>query len=258
MINEWMLSSTNLNRTRCREYEVAVIPTAALEPHNLHLPEGQDIYHTTQVAARCCQAAWERCESVVCLPTIPFGVDCNLLDFPLAIHLSQNTLNAVLTDIIKSLVRHGIRKVVILNGHGGNDFTPLIRQIQCDYDVYVFACNWWQVGADVYGQIFANPDDHAGEFETSIALTLFPNLVELENASSGDTPNFRFEALNEGYVKTSRDFSKLNDHCAAGDPSQASADKGRQYLDIVCPRITDFLVQLAQTPIDENFPFDKS
>ena len=84
MIHEWDLSETNLHRISSRKYEVAVLPTAAIEPHNRHLPEGQDWLHSTYVARRSCELAWERCPSVICLPAIPYGVDCNQLDFPMA------------------------------------------------------------------------------------------------------------------------------------------------------------------------------
>ena len=141
------------------------------------------------------------------------------------------------------------------NRHGGNDFVPLIRQIQTQMDTFVFLCDWWKVGEDHYDEIFENPDDHAGEMETSVALALFPELVQLTNAGSGKVRSFRFEALRKGWLRTSRDFAKINDHCAAGDPSKASADKGRQYLDLVVGRISDFLVELAQSSIDEDFPF---
>ena len=254
MINEWDLSSTNLHRLSKRHYEVAVLPVGAIEPHNRHLPQGQDFRHTKWVAERCCELAWDRCESVICLPAIPYGVDCNLMDFPLAIHVSQVALDAMVRDIIISLYRHGIRKVVIINGHGGNEFIALIRQIQCDLDVHVFLSNWWQVGLDKYNEIFDKPDDHAGEFETSVALELYPELVETNVAGSGNVSAFRFEALQKGWVRTSRNFARLNDHCAAGDPANDSPEKGRKYLDLVCQRISDFLVELAQTTIDKHFP----
>jgi len=254
MIEEWVLTSTNLHRLSKRQYEVAVLPIGAVEPHNRHLPEGQDFHHAAWVARRCCELAWSHCQSVICLPAIPYGVDCNLLDFPLAIHVSQTTLDEMVRDIIRSLLQHGIRKVVIVNGHGGNEFTAIIRQIQCDLDVHVFLCNWWQVGRDRYDEIFEVSDDHAGEFETSIALALYPELVEPNVAGNGKTRPFRFEALEKGWVLTSRNFARLNDHCAAGDPTRASAEKGKKYLDLVCDRISGFLVELAQTPIDEHFP----
>ena len=254
MIDEWDLTATNLHRIRKRNYQVAVLPTAAIEPHNLHLPQGQDFRHTTYVSRRCSQAAFEKTPSVLCLPAIPYGVDCNLSAFPFAVHVSQTTLDAMVRDVITSLHSQGLRKFVIINGHGGNDFAPLIRQIQCDLDVYVFLCNWWTVGHDRYDEFFSAPEDHAGQMETSLALALFEDLVEPGVAGDGVAREFRFEALRKGWLRTSRDFSKLNDHCAVGDPSDASAEKGNAYLDLVCGRITEFLVELADSEIDEHFP----
>ena len=256
MIDQWDLTAMNMHRLSQRHYEVAVLPTGAIEPHNRHLPEGQDFLHTTEVVRRCCKLAWEKSPSVLCLPTIPYGVDCNLMAFPMAIHVRQSCLDAMVQDIITSLHAHGIRKIVIVNGHGGNDFTPLIRQIQCDLDVYVFGCNWWLVGGDRYNEIFDAPDDHGGQFETSVALALYPQLVEEDIAGDGMARPFRFEALRAGWVRTSRDFARLNDHCAVGNPAGASAEKGNKYLEVVCERISNFLVELAMARIDENFPYE--
>lgn len=256
MINEWDLVLTNQFRLKQKMPKLAVLPVGAIEPHNLHLPEGQDFLHTTHVAKACCEKAWQENQSVICLPTIPFGVDCNLMDFPLAIHVSQSVLDALIKDIIKSLAFYSIQKIVIFNGHGGNEFSPLIRQLQCELNVHIFLCNWWQVGKDKYETIFEKPDDHAGEFETSIALALYPELVELKHAGDGNARSFRFAALEKGWVKTSRNFSRLNDHCGCGDPSLAAAEKGKKYLDLVIERISTFLIELAQTPIDDYFPHE--
>lgn len=257
-LNEWDLTTTNMYRLTKNKPKVAVLPTSAIEPHNWHLPEGQDFLHTSYISELCCKIAWEKCQSVICLPAIPYGVDCNLMDFPLAIHVSQTTLDAIVRDIIVSLHSHSIKKIVIINGHGGNDFTSLIRQIQCDIDVHVFQCNWWKVGLDKYNEIFEKSDDHAGEFETSIALELYPKLVELSNAGNGIYRSFRFEALKKGWVQTSRRFSMLNDHCAVGNPSRATTEKGRKYLNLVSERISAFLVELADDQIDEFFPLESN
>jgi creatinine amidohydrolase len=254
MIDEWDLTATNMHRISQRNYEVAVLPIGAIEPHNRHLPEGQDFLHTTHVARESCRMAWDQCESVICLPTLPYGVDCNLMAFPMAIHVSQATLDAMVREIIESLLTHGIRKIVLLNGHGGNDFAPLIRQIQCDLDVHVFLCNWWTVGSDKYDEIFDRPDDHAGQLETSVAMSIFPELVEPNVAGDGKTREFAFEALREGWVKTSRRFDRINDHCAAGDPTGATPQRGAAYLELACGRIAKFLAELAAAPIDDAFP----
>ncbi len=254
MIQDWDLTRTNQMRLRNRRIEVAVLPTAAIEPHNLHLPEGQDFLHTTYVARCSCEQAYQQSDRIICLPAIPYGVDCNLMDFPLAIHVSQDTLNAMVRDVVHSLRHYGIRKILLLNGHGGNDFKPLIRQLQCETDVHLFQCDWWKVGLDQYDRIFDTADDHAGELETSVALYLYPELVEMVNAKKGEVQPFRLEGLRKGWVQTSRNFARLNNHCGAGDPTGASAEKGRKYLELVCQRISAFLVELARTPIDEHFP----
>ncbi len=255
MIDEWDITATNLHRATRRRYEVAVLPVGAIEPHNLHLPYGQDFRHASHVARQSCAAAWRRCEAVLCLPALPFGVDCNLMGYPLTVSITQASLDAVVREIIASLRHHGIRKFVLINGHGGNDFAPLNRQIQCELDVHVFVIDWWKVGHDRYGEFFTRPDDHAGQFETSVALALYGELVELDQAGDGAVRAFRFEALRRGWARTSRDFARLSDHCAAGNPEGASAERGRKYLDLVIGRIADFLVELAKSPIDEHFPF---
>ena len=254
MINEWDLTQTNQARLKQHMPNVAVLGSSAIEAHNYHLPEGQDFLHTEAIVKRVAQMAWEKTSSVICLPTIPYGVDCNLLEFPLTIHVKQTTLDLMLTEIVASLAHHGIRKIVLINGHGGNDFTPLVRQIQADLGVFIFWCNVYEVGQDKHNEIFDTADDHAGELETSMALALFPELVELEQADSGASRPFQFEALEQGWIKTSRMFSNLNDHCGNADPSLSTAEKGQQYLDFICNRISNFLIELAEADVNDHFP----
>jgi creatinine amidohydrolase len=253
-IPAWDLKSTNMSRLEQHDYEVAVLPVGAVEAHNRHLPEGMDVIHSEYVASESCKQAWAKCQSVICLPAVPFGVDPNLMAFPLTVHVSQKALDAYITEIIQSLRTHGIRKVVIVNGHGGNDFKPLTRQLQYDMDVHLFVCDWWKVGADVFESMFGKGDDHAGAFETSVAMEICPEMVDLEKAGPGKTPPFRFEALEKGWVSTSRDFSKLNDHCSVSSDFVPDAEKARKYLSLVSERISGFLVELAQSEMDDSFP----
>ncbi|MCH8333134.1 creatininase family protein [Candidatus Sumerlaeota bacterium] len=232
---------------------VVLIPTGSLEQHGPHLPLFTDSLLVTSAAAAIEQRIPDK---VLLLPTVWLGCSGHHLPFSGSLSASFEGYEDTLIQIVESLIPHGFNKFFVINGHGGNDFTPLVRQIQCDLDVHVFVCDWWKVGLDRYDEIFAQPEDHAGEMETSVAMALFPDLVEMDRAADGRTRPFRFEALRQGWVRTSRDFSKLNDHCAAGDPSAATAEKGQKYLDLICARIGDFLVELAGTPIDENFPLE--
>ncbi len=254
-ISGWDLKRATLSCLRQYRYEVAVLPVGAVEAHNLHLPEGMDVIHSEYVAQTSCEKAWRECQSVICLPAIPFGVDPNLMAFPLTVHVSQKALDVYLTETLQSLRKHGIRKAVILNGHGGNDFKPLVRQIQYDTDMHLFVCDWWKVGFDVFEELFGKGDDHAGAMETSVAMEICPEFIEPEKAGDGQIPPFRFEAIQNGWIMTSRDFSKLNDHCAVSSNVTPSPQKGRQYLTLVCSRISNFLVELAKSEIDDTFPF---
>jgi creatinine amidohydrolase len=253
MINEWDITQTNQKNIINNKPNVAILGTSAIEAHNYHLPEGQDFLHTDAIVKRVTKESWEKTKSVICLPTLPYGVDCNLMDFPLTIHVRQSTLDLMITEIVSSLVHHGIKKIVLINGHGGNDFAPLVRQIQSDLDVYMFWCNFYEI-KDKNNKIFEKDDDHAGEIETSIALALFPELVQFSQANDGAARPYKFEALEKGWIKTSRKFSRLNDYCGNADPSLATAEKGHKYLDFVCNQISEFIVQLSQSDVDEYFP----
>jgi creatinine amidohydrolase len=255
MIHEWDLAQTNLNRARGRSYEVAVLPLGAIEPHNLHLPYGTDFFMAAIVAERACARAWEKCQSVLCLPALPYGVDCNMMSFPLTATVTQATLDAMIRELLCSMRHHGIRKFVLVNGHGGNDFVPLVRQVQVDLDIHVFLADWWKMGMDRYDSIFTRRDDHSGQMETSCALAAFGELVELAQVADATPRPFQFEALKKGWVSTSRDFGKMTPNCASSDPSGSTAQRGEEYIALAAERLGDFLAELAAAPIDEHFPF---
>ena len=176
-MRSWILAETNYAHTQAHRYEVAVLPLGAIEPHNLHLPYGTDLFEGNVIGEHICEAAHRRGANVVLLPTIPYGTQTNMRQMPLALNLNPSTLNQVLTDLIESLAGSGLRKIVLLNSHGGNELKPLLRELAGRTPAHLFLCNWYQIFRDVYHQIFEQPDDHAGEMETSLALAYFPALV---------------------------------------------------------------------------------
>jgi len=252
----WCLSEVTLKQVReIGVPEVAVLPIGACEPHGLHLPYGTDTYEAMAVAERACALAYERGAKVMLLPPIPYGVDANLLSFPMTIHVQQATLNQIVRDIVFSLERHGVDKLVLLNGHGGNEFVGGLRDLYGQTKVWVFLVNWWQVGHDRWGEIFETVGDHAGEMETSVCLAVIPHLVRLEDADEGAVRPFRIDALEKGWAWTTRPWERLTKNSGHGDPRCATAEKGERYLRLVVERIADFLLELAKSPLDEWFPF---
>ncbi len=256
----WILAETNYAYTKAHAYEVAVLPLGATEPHNLHLPYSMDTIEGTLIGERICQAAHERGAKVVLLPTIPYGTETNLRELPLAINVNPSTMNQLVTDIVESLVTSGIRKIVLLNSHGGNEFKPLLRELMGRTPAHLFLCNWYSMVRDEYHRIFTHPDDHAGEMETSFALAYVPQLVARNDdgslaADAGQAAPMRFEALNKGWVSITRPWHLLTTNAGAGNPHAATADKGRRLMDLLVARLSAFLVELSGATIDERFPF---
>ena len=234
---------------------MAVLPLGATEPHNLHLPYGTDTFQVQAIGELACERAFEGGARVVLLPTIPYGTETNLMRFPLAMNLDPSTVAKVVADLVDSLAAHGVRKCVLLNGHGGNDLKWMLRELYGKTPVHLFACNWYKVAADRHADIFEEAGDHAGELETSMGLAHFPGLVAMEQADPGALARPRFEAVNRGWVEITRPWHLLTTNTGAGDPRPATAAKGRAITEAVVARLADFLVELAASPLDETFPF---
>ncbi len=260
-IADWRLEEMTLADVRRLDYQVAVLPMGATEPHNLHLPYGTDSIEAQTLADRCCARAWELGGRVVQLPTIPYGTETNLQQFPLAMNLLPSTLFLVLRDLVSTLEASGLRKLLIFNSHGGNEFKSFLREIYGRTQVQIFLCNWYQMIRDEAAQICEHAEDHAGEMETSLILSFRPELVRHAEdgkltADSGERRELRFEALREGWIGLSRPWHLLTTNSGSGNPHQASAAKGELLTESIVARVAPFLAELSQTTIDEHFPFE--
>lgn len=256
----WKLAESNYAYIKDHPFEVAVLPLGATEPHNLHLPYGTDLFEGETVGEKICEAAHQRGAKVVLLPTMPYGTETNQMAFPLAMNVNPSTLFAVVKDLIDSLAHHGIRKIVLLNSHGGNELKALLREMFGKTPAHLFLCNWYQAVADVQRELFDQPDDHAGEMETSFALAYFPHLVARRAdgslaADEGKMAATRFDAVNQGWITITRPWHLLTTHSGAGNPHAATAEKGRRMMEVLVERLATFLVELSAAKIDERFPY---
>jgi len=254
-MKEWKLQEITYKVVKERRYEVAVLPVGSTEPHGLHIPYGSDALHGERIAERVCEYAHNRGAAVVLLPTIPYGVNSNMKELPLAIDVRQSTLNRLLKDIVRSLEGHGVRKVVIFNSHGGNDFKPFLRDMYGRTCVFLSSVDWWRVASDVSAQVFDQVGDHADAMETSVGLELFGDLIHLEDADDGAVRPMRIEALKKGWAVITRPWHTYTRNAGAGNPAGASREKGKQIIDCVVERIGNYLKDLAEAELDEWFPF---
>ena len=241
----YILGESTWASVREAGYEVAVLPWGATEAHNTHLPYASDVIESEAVAAESARLAWNDGARVVVLPAIPFGVNTGQLDVAYCVNMNPSTQALVLGDVVRSLEPHGVRKLLVLNGHGGNDFRQMIRELQPATSLFLCALNWYAcVDPAAY---FEEPGDHAGELETSTMMALAPELVRpLAESGPGAARRFRVRGFREGWAWAPRRWTQVTDDTGVGNPAQATADKGRRYFDAVCRQIAGFLAELAK------------
>ena len=248
----YVLAETNWKTTKDTPYSVAILPWGATEAHNYHLPYATDNVLSESVAIRAAERAWSAGAKVIVLPAVPFGVNTTQLDIKLVINMNPSTQAAVLADVVGSLERQGIRKLVVMNGHGGNEFRQIIRELQPKTDVFLCTINWWSC-VDVSQWIEAS-GDHAGEAETSAMLHLAPQLVRpLGEAGAGRARASKLRAIREGWVWAPRRWTQVTDDTGIGNPAKSTAAKGEAYVNAAAAKIADFFVELAALDLRELY-----
>jgi creatinine amidohydrolase len=248
----YLLAESTWRTVDATPYDVAVLPWGATEAHNFHLPYATDTIQASEVAARAAERAWGRGARVVVLPAVPFGVNTGQLDIKLCINMNPRTQTALLADVVHSLDGQGIYKLLILNGHGGNDFRQMIRELQPRTQVFLSTINWWSC-VDV-GRFIETPGDHAGEAETSAMLHLAPELVRpLDTAGPGRARASRLRGVREGWAWAPRQWTRVTSDTGIGDPSKSTAEKGAAYVGAAVERIAEHLVELAAVRLDDLY-----
>ena len=241
----YLLSEATWKSVRDTRYDVAVLPWGATEAHNFHLPYGTDNIETEAIAARAAERAWQKGAKVVVLPNVPFGVNTGQLDIPLCINMNPSTQALVLRDVATALAGQGIPTLVVLNGHGGNDFRQMIRELQPQVSLFLCTISWFKVVDPK--DFFSDLGDHGGELETSVMLHIVPDQVlPLSEAGSGAAKRFKISAFREGWAWAPRKWTEVTADTGVGNPAKATAEKGKRYVEIVTAKIADFFVELAR------------
>ena len=240
----YILAETTWQAVRETRFEVAVLPWGATEAHNYHLPYATDNIQCEYVAAEAARRAWDAGARVVVLPTVPFGVQTGQIDIPLCLNMNPSTQAAVLADLAHSLDVQGVPKLVILNGHGGNDFRQMIRELQPKVKCFLTVVSWYKV-VDPKGH-FSDLGDHAGELETSVMLHIAPDLVQMSAAGDGHEKKPRIQAMREGWAWAPRQWTKVTADTGIGDPRAATREKGERYFNKTVQRLGQFLADLAR------------
>lgn len=249
----YLLYETNWKTVKDQKFEIAILPWGATEAHNFHLPYSTDIIQSDYIAEESARLAWEKGAKIMVLPTVPYGVNTGQLDIKFTISINPSTQAAVLNDVVNSLFRQEINKLVIINGHGGNSFIPIIREIQPNYPkMFICTLNWYEMVN--LRKFFSDTGDHGGEMETSNMLYIAPDLIlPLSEAGEGKESKFKIKGIKEGWVWAQREWTKVTKDTGIGNPAKATAQKGTKYLKDITEKIADFLVDLVNSNINDLY-----
>lgn len=248
----YILAETTWKTVKDTPYQVAVLPWGATEAHNYHLPYSTDVVQCDFIAAEAARVAWEQGAKVIVLPTVPFGVNTGQCEIKLDINMNPSTQLALLRDIAEMLAHQGIPKLVILNGHGANDFKQMIRELWPQYrELFICTLSWYQW---VDRSLFEEGGDHADEMETSLLMHCAPQWVlPLSEAGEGRERKFKIEALRSGLAWSQRDWVQTTADTGVGNPRAATPEKGRRCLEEVGRKIGAFLAELAAADPEELY-----
>lgn len=241
------LGISNYGTVRDRHYDIALLPWGATEPHNLHLPYLTDAILSHDIAMDAALMARDRfgIEAMV-LPAMPLGAqNPGQRELPMCIHYRYDTQRAVLTDIVTSLHHQGLRRLLIINGHGGNNFKNMIRDLAVDLPDMTIATGEWFKGAPAK-DYFDHPGDHADELETSVMMHYHPELVNLAEAGHGGDGGFSGPALSRGVAWLPRNWNRISTDTGIGDPALATPEKGARFALACAEAFAQVIVDLCQ------------
>ena len=231
-----------------RDTTVVVAPVAACEQHSHHLATFTDTVLVTAVAEGVERRLGEQ---VLLLPTLWLGASAHHLRFGATLSAEVDTHITILCDLLTPLLEDGYKRLLVLNGHGGNIDTMhvALRRLQPRYrDRHLTAASYWELADRELAALAEGPRKsmgHACEFETSMMLALRPDLVrrgEVRDDPPRDDPALRGLFLAD-------DMKQRTDHGAVGYPERASADKGRACLDAAIGRTAEVIQALLRRPL---------
>ncbi|SEC44937.1 creatininase family protein [Paenibacillus sp. GP183] len=228
------------NQYNQAKIDKVIFGVGAFENHGYHMPFGTDALISNGLAERIA----DRVDGLMVIPPINYGFSAHYNKLPFVVSLQPETITNVIKEVLQEVIRNGIKKIIIINGHDGN-IAPIelaARAVKVQHpDVVIASLNDWWVAAGkmIPPGTFEVWDGlgHAGEGETSMGLALFPELMQMEHAK-GVVPKL------PEHVDIKWRFEELTDTGASGDPSVGTVKKGKLLEKAVIDVMVNFIAEM--------------
>jgi creatinine amidohydrolase len=241
--------------------DAVLIPVGTTEQHGRHMPLDTDCFIARSLAERAADLAEERGLSVLVAPTLNVSLSWYHMQFPGSIRLSTTTFLQVFREVCDSLVHHGFRNLLAVNGHGGNiaALTVAINHYFETTGRRVVLVQWWDLASDVLAGV-EGPLIHAEEAETSLALALgqkvYPERATRDAYDRGaavreagmpwtSLGRYELRARGPGVIVPMDMLRDLTPSGVVGDATRARAETGEKMLSVLIPRIVQVCQELA-------------
>jgi creatinine amidohydrolase len=220
-----------------RDRTVVILPLGSVEQHGNHMPLGTDTILSQTVSL----AAAGALKDVIVLPPPWYGFSAHHMRFPGSITLSAQTLIAVASDVVAAVVKHGFRRILIVNGHGGNGGIIDVLASMLGHRHYgrarIAALTYFTLAREEIAALRQSAPGgmgHACEFETAMMQAVRPELVHMDRATTiypdPGSSYLTTDLLGGSAIRVYHDFADLSPTGVLGDPSLATPEAGRQFL----------------------------
>lgn len=240
---------------RTRETDIALLPVGAIEQHGPHLPLDVDAFDADYLARKVAEACSD--PKPLVMPLVPYGVSYHHDDFPGTISITNEAMSKYIYDIGVSLHRNGIRKLIIINGHGDNAPTLNFAAQMINRDTGMFVCvdTGETSDSDIEPLTTTHNDIHAGEVETSTTLAIRPELVRMDKAQNTTLKfsNRYLDFSSKNYIPWYVQTKKISEDGTMGDPTVASIEKGQKIWEIMISHLVAFVEAISGMDLEEIY-----
>jgi creatinine amidohydrolase len=233
------------------ETDIAIIPVGSQEQHGPALPLDNDAFQAQEFSYLVADRLWPKIKTAV-TPLISYGISPHHMPFSGTITLSYETFINLIVDVGKSLARHGIKKIIVMNSHGGN--TPALslalRKLYEEEGLWCVGIEWWKITGDLVKETFEPPHFHADEMETSVAWALGQRVLKeklVDEPGREPVPGFSQATMfpSQPNIIPVWDTTDFSDSGTIGYGTRADPEKGQKIINEAVKRIVAFIEKVV-------------